>query len=69
LLAIEKSPAFAPEIATLLIVIDEGRPLDSVAVWVALADPTTDVPKERLEGLADTLPEVPPVPKPVSVTL
>jgi hypothetical protein len=68
LLEIRKSPAFVPEIPTPLIVIEVVRPLDSVAVCVGLVDPTTELPKDRLGGLTDTLPDV-SVPRPVSVTL
>jgi hypothetical protein len=68
LLAIAKSPALVPEIATLLIVIDDVSPFDSVADCDALVDPTDVLANVRLEGVAETLPD-PPVPSPISVTL
>jgi hypothetical protein len=57
LLAMLKSPAFAPEIATLLIVIEVLRPFESVAVCPALLDPTAVLANVRLEGLAVTVPD------------
>ena len=66
LLEIEKSAAFVPEIATLLMVIEVERPLVSVADCVALVDPTVVLENVRLVGLFETLP-LGLVPKPVSV--
>jgi hypothetical protein len=66
LLEIEKSPAFVPEIATLLMVIEVERLLVSVADCVALAAPTVVLEKVKLVGLLETLP-LGLVPKPVSV--
>jgi len=66
LLAMLKSPAFVPEIATLLIVIDELVPFDKVTVCEALLDPTFVLANVRLVGLADTVP-LAAVPVPVSV--
>lgn len=66
LLAMLKSPAFVPEIATLLIVIDVLCPFVKVAVCEALVDPTLVLAKVRLAGLADTTP-LAAVPVPVSV--
>jgi hypothetical protein len=66
LLAILKSPAFAPDIATLLIEIEVLNPFDSVTVCEALLDPTFMLVNVRLVGLADTVP-LAAVPVPVSV--
>jgi len=66
LLAMLKSPAFVPDIATLLNVIEELSPFDRVAVCVVLLDPTFVLANVRLVGLADTVP-VDEVPSPVSV--
>src|ERR1700677_1777848 len=57
LLEMVKSPASVPEIATLLIVIDEASPLFKVAVPAALVDPTVVVANDRLEGVAVTVPD------------
>lgn len=65
-LAMLKSLAFVPEIATLLIVIDVLCPLDRVAACEALLDPTLVLAKVRLVGLADTVP-LGEVPMPVRV--
>jgi hypothetical protein len=66
LLAILKSPAFVPAIATLLIVMEELRLFDSVTACEALLDPTFVLAKVRLVGLAETVP-LEEVPVPVSV--
>ena len=66
LLATLKSPAFVPEIATLLIVIEVLCPFDSVADCAALLDPTLVLANVREVGLADTVP-LAAVPVPVSV--
>jgi len=68
LLAIAKSPAFVPEIPTLLIVIADDVPFVNVADCAALVAPTVVLANVRPVGLADTLPD-PPVPSPVSATL
>ena len=69
LLAIAKSPALVPEIATPLIVIDDVCPFVNVADCDALVDPIDVLANVRLEGVAETLPPDPPVPRPVSVTV
>src|ERR1019366_1933790 len=66
LMAMLKSPAFVPAMATLLIVIDVLCPLDSVTVCEALLDPTLVLANVRLAGLADTVP-LGDVPMPVSI--
>jgi hypothetical protein len=66
LIAMLKSPAFAPDIATLLMVIAELSPFESVADFEALVEPTFVLPNTRLVGLADTLP-LAEVPVPVKV--
>jgi hypothetical protein len=66
LLAMLKSPAFVPDIVTLLIVIDELEPFDRVTVFEALLDPTFVLANVRLVGLAETVP-LGAVPVPVSV--
>lgn len=68
LLAMLKSPAFVPEIAIPLIVMDVVKPFDSVPACDALATPTAVLAKERVAGLAVTLPEA-PVPSPESATV
>jgi hypothetical protein len=68
LLAMLKSPASEPDIETPLMVIDELDPFDSVAVCAALLDPTAVLANVRLEGVAETVPEV-PVPSPLSATV
>jgi len=68
LLEIAKSVALAPVIATLLMVIEVVSPLDSVAVCVALVDPTVVLAKVRLVGLAETVP-LGDVPRPVRATV
>lgn len=60
-----KSVAFVPEIATLLIVIEELCPFDSFAACAALVLPTAVAANVRLVGLAVT----PPGANPVSVTV
>ncbi|HEY1580288.1 MAG TPA: hypothetical protein VGF82_24755 [Terracidiphilus sp.] len=67
LLAMLKSAALVPEIATELIVIDELVPFVSVTDFPALAVPTFTLPNERLVGLAVTDPEAAGA-YPVSVT-
>jgi hypothetical protein len=63
LLAMLKSPASVPEIATPLIVIEAALPLLKVADCAALVEPTEVLVKERLEGDAVTVPvELAPVP-------
>ena len=63
-----KSPAFVPDIATLLMVIEELNVFESVPVCDALLDPTKTVPNERLVGLAVTLPpELVPSPETATV--
>jgi len=57
LLAMLKSAAFVPEIAMLLIVIEDVRPFESVAVCPALLDPTVVLANVRLDGLAVTVPD------------
>ena len=69
LLAMLKSPAFAPEIETPPIVIAELVSFDSVAVSAALLDPIEVLPNVRLEGLTETEPDVPPAPPPVNATV
>jgi hypothetical protein len=68
LLVIEKSPAFVPEIAMLLIVIDEASPLVKVADFAALVEPVVTLPNASDVGLTETVPLV-EVPKPVSATV
>ena len=51
LLAIEKSPASVPVIATLAIDTVVVPSLCSVTDWTALADPTLSVPKESVCGV------------------
>jgi hypothetical protein len=68
LLEIEKSPAFVPEIAMLLIVIDEASPFDKVADFAALVEPVVMLPNPIDVGLTDTVPLV-EVPRPVSATV
>jgi hypothetical protein len=68
LLEIEKSPAFVPEIAMLLIVIDEVCPLDKVADFAALVVPVVTLPNTIDVGLTETVPLV-EVPRPVSATV
>jgi hypothetical protein len=66
LLEILKSPAFVPEMATLLIVIEVLCPFDSVTDCEPLLDPTLVLANEREVGLAETVP-LAAVPVPVSV--
>ena len=68
LLAMLKSPAFVPEIAMLLIVMEVVSPFDSVAACDALVTPTAVLAKESVVGLAVTLPDA-EVPVPESVTV
>jgi len=68
LLATLKSPAFVPDIATLLIVIEEVNPFDSVAICAALLDPTDLLANVKLDGLAVTVPDA-AVPSPLSATV
>ena len=68
LFAIAKSPAFAPEIPTLLIVIADDVPFVNMAACAALVAPTVVLANVRLVGLVDTIPD-PLVPRPVSGTL
>lgn len=63
----KKSPAFAPAIVTLLIVIVDELELLSVADCAALLDPTVVDAKVRLEGVAEML-VVEPAPIPVRDT-
>jgi hypothetical protein len=58
LLDMVKSAALAPEMAMLLIEMDELVPLDNVADCDALLDPMLRVPNERVDGLIATLPVV-----------
>jgi hypothetical protein len=58
LVEIVKSAAFVPEIAILLIVTAEVRPLLKVADCAAPLDPMLRVPNERVDGLIATLPAV-----------
>ena len=67
LLLMLKSPAFAPEIETPLTVIDELVPFDSVAASAELLDPTAVLANVRLDGLTETVPDVPLVPSPLNV--
>ena len=67
-LAMLKSPAFVPEIATLLIVIDELRPLERVAVCPALLEPTVVLANVKLDGLAVTVPDA-AVPSPLNAAV
>jgi hypothetical protein len=57
LLAMLKSAAFVPEIAMLLIVIEDVRPFESVAVCPALLDPTVVLANVRVDGVAVTVPD------------
>ena len=66
LLEIAKSPAFVPEMATLLIVIEMLCAFDSVTDCEPLLDPTLMLANEREVGLAETVPFA-AVPVPVSV--
>jgi len=68
LLAILKSPAFVPDNATLLIVIDVLSPFDNVTVCAALLEPTLVLANVTLEGLAVTEPDT-GVPFPLSATV
>ena len=63
-----KSPAFVPEIAMLLIEIDDVRPLVNVDDIAALVDPTVTLPNAIDVGLTETVPLV-KVPSPVSGTV
>ena len=69
LLEMLKSPGFAPEIETPLIVIDALVPFDSVAACAELLEPTAVLANARLDGLTETVPDVPPVPSPLSATV
>ena len=62
LLAMEKSAALVPVIATLLMVMVEEVELDRVADWETLLEPTVVDANVRLDGLAVTLPAEAPVP-------
>ena len=68
LLAMLKSPPFVPDIATLLMVIEELSPFDSDAICAALPDPTVVLANVMLDGLAVTVP-APPVPSPLNATV
>lgn len=70
LLARMKSPALVPERATLFTEIEALVPLLKVAVCVPVVEPTATAPKERLDGVAVTLPPplLVPVPVPESAT-
>src|ERR1019366_6469190 len=68
LLEMLKSPAFVPEIAMLLIVMEVASPFDSIAACDALVTPTAVLAKESVVGLAVTLPDA-AVPVPESVTV
>jgi hypothetical protein len=57
LLEMLKSPAFAPVIAILLIMIEDAVPFVSVIAAAALLEPTLMLPKEWLVGLTDTVPD------------
>jgi hypothetical protein len=67
LLEIRKSAALVPEIATLLMVMEDVSLFDNVPDWDALVEPTKVLAKVRLEGLAETLPPA-AVPCPVNAT-
>jgi hypothetical protein len=67
LLDIRKSAGFVPEIAMLLIVIEELVPFERVTAFAALLEPTAVLLKVRLVGFGNTLPEG-AVPVPVSAT-
>ena len=60
--AMEKSPAFEPVIATLLMVTAEPVELDRVADCGAVLEPTVVDAKVRLEGATVMLIEAAPVP-------
>jgi hypothetical protein len=66
LLAMEKSPALVPVIATLLTAIEAVPPLIKDAGCDALLEPTTVLAKDRLDGFTLT-PLDAPTPSPVSV--
>jgi hypothetical protein len=68
LLAMLKSPAFVPDIATPLIVSEELSPFDSVTVCAAVLDPTAVLANVTLDGLAATVPDA-AVPFPLSATV
>ena|SRR5215472_5469728 len=61
-LEILKSAALTPAMATLLMVMEEPGPFDSVTDCDALPVPTDVAAKERLAGDADALAGVAPVP-------
>lgn len=63
-----KSAAFVPLTAMLLMATAAVVPLASVADCAALLEPTAVEAKVRVDGVAVTAPEVPLVPRPVSVT-
>ncbi len=67
LLEIRKSAALVPEIATLLMVMEDVSLFDNVADWDALVEPTKVLANVRPEGLAETLPPA-AVPCPVNAT-
>ena len=60
--AMEKSPALVPEIATLLMVTVEALELVRVAACAALLEPMVVEANVRLEGVAEMLVEPAPVP-------
>jgi hypothetical protein len=60
--ATAKSPAFVPEIATLLIVMAEADEFESVANCEELLDPTVVEANVRFDGVAEMLVEPAPVP-------
>ena len=68
LLAMLKSPAFVPDSAAPLMVIEVLSPFDNVAVCAALLEPTVVLANVILDGLAVTVPDA-PVPFPVSATV
>jgi hypothetical protein len=68
LLEMMKSPAFVPEMATLLTVIEEVVPLDRVADLAALLTPVLTLPNARLVGATETEPDA-GAPYPVSATV
>ena len=63
LLETVKSVAFAPVIATLLMVMDAAVALDKVAVCDAVLEPIVVLANVRLAGVAATVPGAAPVPE------
>ena len=62
----EKSPAFAPLIVMLLIVMVDAVELESVVDCEAVADPTIVGANVRFDGAAEMLVEPAPVPERVT---